>query len=221
MLNRIHITGQSRGGTTLLKNLFGVCFKNVFAPLGETHYYQRRDIAPNTILISQCASDANDLDQVEEMLSMPNMDIIFMIRDVRDSMVSEMEGKIHHLNSHTADHLFALPLVQEKAFICKYENLVSDPDALQVSLANYFDLTIAHPFSEGYKYFPSELEHDYQKYLNGIRPIDTNSVGRWQNSPYRQEIEAIINNNPHIKRFLIDYGYERSSEPQSPSGARG
>ena len=135
-MHRIHIVGSSpRSGTTLLAEMMANCFR-VHAEPKEAPIYNRPTVPvdvyvtkrPQDVLVSRFA-----------LRALPNLDVLCMVRDPRDVVVS--------VHREDPDRYWASlkfwktwePVVQrlqgrERFTIVRYEDLVRDPDGEQRKL---------------------------------------------------------------------------------------
>lgn len=218
--NHIHITGIARSGTSLIKNLF-LCFDNTIVCSAETlpdlsvHFQgsdeERLEILKNTEdwIITKQPKHSN-------FSEYKNISIIHMIRDPRD-IITSLNNNAHpgtdkpwHWNSREfllKNYFSKVKSLPEDFIKIKYEDLVSDPDKVQEKFVDIFGFNTLCKFSEWHK--QKQIETDfYVKGMHGIRPISSDKVGRWKKTKYREEIVRIVEENPHIKDDLKEFGYE-------------
>jgi hypothetical protein len=99
-----------------------------------------------------------------------------------------------------------------------YEGLASEPDKTQERIAEQCRLTIKRPFSECYEHY-ADLQPGSHGNMNGVRPIDVDSIGKWREGmPY---ILKMIKENPQLvklyKKVLKATGLENPWTPTNSS----
>ena len=88
-----------------------------------------------------------------------------------------------------------------------YEELVTNPDAVQARIAQNFKLVASRKFVEAHKFFPRF--HENVRAMHSIRPIDANSVQKWRKNPeLRQYLQQIFASHPAVITLARDCGYE-------------
>lgn len=212
--NHIHITGVSRTGTTLMKNLFR-CFKGTIVTPAETlpdlsmHFQwsnsKRRELLHNTkdLIITKQPGGAT-------LTRYPGLRVVYMIRDPRDLLASvnptDPSGPWHN-KEFMGGYFVKLDKVPLKFIKIKYEDLVSDPNSIQNFLAKKLDLVPAHPFDKWHE-LDFEEQDLYVRGMRGIRPISEEHVGQWKSCPWACDIYRWVRDNLHIKEGLKRYGYK-------------
>jgi hypothetical protein len=220
----IHITGHARTGTTLMKNLMH-CFEETFVTMAERKV-DEKDVA-------RWANNKLDKKIVTKFPGFgvgihdefPGINVICMYRDPRDMYCSQRlahragSRKVRwwHDNERRNPGGFASNISGLTAMLkhpltlaVRYEELVTDPDAVQEVIAQRFDLTIKHPFSKGDELFRSESTDKINFAMNGIRPPDTDSIGNWRKEIHIGVVKAWLRDNPEISQFIKEMGYEEA-----------
>jgi hypothetical protein len=93
----------------------------------------------------------------------------------------------------------------DDVLVVRYEDLVSDCESVQARLQEFAGLKTEMSFKEFTNAVPEGFETIA---LNGIRPPDTNSVGRWRQSQHRERLQSILASLPELPLYLIDMNYE-------------
>lgn len=142
-----------------------------------------------------------------------NLYVICMIRDPRDSIVSQ------HRNS---DSLYYCTLRYWKCFYpyvkkyrgnkrfisIKYEDFVENPDDIQRKLVEEIPfLRAIHPFSR--YHLVAQPSTESNNALSGVRPIGPTGIGGWKDDLGR--IKQQIRLHGDISEDLLDLGYEKDS----------
>lgn len=139
----------------------------------------------------------------------PNLHVIYMQRDPRDVVVSEHGGHegqywcdfpIWQRNQDRLNRLAEHP----RLYVCRYEELVTDPDTEQARIARTFPfLTQAHPFSDFERV--SQASAVAEKALKGVRGISAASVGSWQR--HLPRVAAQLEDHPRMVTEVVVAGY--------------
>ncbi|WP_410223692.1 hypothetical protein, partial [Limnospira platensis] len=153
-IRRVYIRGCPRSGNTLMLLLCGVGFKN-------SHVLTAQDIPipnksnPNQITFGTFPSPeglSHKKVQADHFLDLEDAAIIFMIRDPRDVLVSEHGAKPGEPwikdPKRWIDNALILNKVKEheRVLWIKYEDLVTNPNAIQEKIAVKFGFDINKPF---------------------------------------------------------------------------
>jgi hypothetical protein len=205
---RIHIVGCApRSGTTLVYELITHCFE--VQPFGKHEMSLFVDLKPRPPVY--CSKSPNELVHVARVLRFdPSLYAIYVLRDPRDVVVSR-HSKFPDkywvdMSIWLRNQKLANKLGKNKRFITvRYEDLVSDPDAVQNLLCERMPfLNKLHDFSAY-----SELvkpSPDALLALRGVRPISQQSVGNWRN--HLPRLKAQIQTYRPISEDLVRLGYE-------------
>lgn len=202
MKNHIHIVGFKRSGTTLMHQLFR-CFKDTWVTdAGGVHLWDVK--VPPTVTASNVVSKyTKDALHMDRCLAVPHTKLLYMIRDPRDTLASRFRGREGYASNpeKLVRRITALGdscFPRSGVFVVRYEDLVRDPNGTQQVISNYFALEVDVLFTEGYKRFnPGTGEFA----LNGIRPIDTNSIGNWSTSEHVGRVTSVLEEFPEIREF--------------------
>ncbi|MGL5508302.1 MAG: hypothetical protein ACRDB1_01695, partial [Microcoleaceae cyanobacterium] len=185
-IKRVYIRGCPRSGNTLMLYLCGVGFTN-------SHILTNQCIPtiaksdPHKITFATLPSpevSPNKQLQAKNFLDRSDAAIIFMVRDLRDVLVSEHGQKPGEPWVKNPQKWINNALILEKlqshprVIVVKYEDLVSKPNQVQKEIAEKFGFTIAMPFRQGWQY-AKPSPHAIQS-LNGLRKLDTSRIGNWQ-----------------------------------------
>ena len=180
--SRIYIMGCGRSGTYLLTGLME-CFRDTYVlpdevPAGRfarvraperTHVLKRDALAPLMI----------------EFLP-PSIHLLFIVRFPLDVLVSAygetqyfMPPKIW--SRYTVALRRLLIAGRPNLKVIRYEDLVGKPDETQAKIARHYRLDVLRPFSQFGQGFA--VSDPIAAAMNGIRPPDTASIGRWRTDP--------------------------------------
>ncbi|MHC4686720.1 MAG: glycosyltransferase [Planctomycetota bacterium] len=194
----IFITGCAKSGTTLLQRLFYAFDAKVLSSEMTIGQLCQTQLAPeSTVLVakrhrysvfSEHLSEAKIAHQ-SMLIKQNSVKIINIIRDGRDLIFSDNENvsprrwvaAMRQRNHPLLDGLIDVEI--------KYEDVVSDPDAVQERVAKALGLTIIHRWSEYPGFVP---EAEFRPTHGGAyakRPLDASSVGK--GLPYKDLIQDI------------------------------
>lgn len=205
---RVHIVGSSpRSGTTLMFELITSCFYIKKFGNHEVSLFEKPK-KPTATYISKQPMDFVHVSRVIRWK--PLLYCIYMERDPRDIVVSQhgtspgyywCDFNIWRKNRNLLETFGQHP----RLFVCKYEELVANPNQIQDQLENHFHfLRRRYFFSEFAKV--ANVSQDASNALKGIRPISTKSVGLWRENLPR--LAAQLSEHPDMPRRLIEAGYE-------------
>lgn len=204
---RIHVVGSSpRSGTTLLFELLCACFD--IEKFGD-HEVSLFEAPPNPAGPYASKKPTDFIHVTRVMRWDPSLHVIYMQRDPRDVVVSEhgtQKGEywcdflIWKRNQDLLPRLAGHPRFYE----CRYEDLVTDPDAEQARIVGAFTfLRQIHRFSEFDKV--SQSSEAAQFALKGVRKISPKSVGSWKANLPR--IAAQLEEYPAMAAAVVEAGY--------------
>ena len=222
-MNYVHITGFARAGTTLLKNLF-VCFKNTYITAGEVSRigFSYPRAAHGRVVVTK---HPNDIERPELLMAQLDTHHIFLIRDPRDRACSSTgdvrgdQGRSLSVirKANESDYyrirMEFLEKFRDQVLIVKYEDVIQQPDETQQRLADYCSLEIDIPFAEGWSRFSeNENENHLQKVMNGLRPLDARTIGRWQTGEFQGAIQEYLRKHPQVRSFIKEFYPEPGCE---------
>lgn len=205
--SRIHVVGSSpRSGTTLAFELLTSCFEIDKFGEHEISLFERPK-APERFYASK---KPTDLIHVKRLLNWDSkLYCLLMDRDPRDVVVSQHGSRpgeywcdfpIWERNRQIADQLSGHP----RFHLCRYEDLVRDPDSEQGKIAAAFPFLIRkHAFTDFERV--SQSSQAAQLALKGVRRISSNSVGSWQKDLPR--VAAQLRDFPQMAQAVADAGY--------------
>lgn len=212
MKNYVLILGWARGGTTLMKNLFS-CFKDTWlSSLGEGD--SRRFLlegAPSEVaesnIVLKCHYNQFDRDGLFQARELCGGKIIFLIRDPRDTVASNLNtgSTWNDLQNNCA--LVCEVIDEIEPLLIRYEDLCSSPDEAQQKIADYYSLEIIHPFSRGNERYRSEEEDHHVTSMRGgfgkdpFRPIDTGGIGQYATCSGIEQVEEVAA-TPEVAAFI-------------------
>lgn len=209
-MDRMHITGCPRSGTTLMMELMRSCFENDGYCDHEMSIFESPTEQPD-LFISKQPSDIRRIHY--PLLADKHLFVINMVRDPRDVITSVHKNYpgMFFCNYRVWKESYskAQQLHHCNRFLqVRYEELASTPDLVQEKIENYFPfLTRKQLFSEYHKFaHPSSKA---QAAMGGVREISANRVNRWKE--HLPRIKHEIQHHPDMCDHLIDLRYESDS----------
>ena len=218
----IYIQGCARSGNTLIRELCGSAFQGV-EMVKLTKDTAECSLAHLVELLHQPAKNAsvrvasrnyeNSLAMDRDLLrANPDVKILWMLRDPRDILTS--------IHANQPDKYYVTPdrLIKSlqlylqfkdepQVMAVRYEELVGNPDAMQVKISQFCHLTESRKFVEAHKFFPRFKEN--VRAMHSIRPIDTNSVQKWRTNPaHLKYLQQTLSAHPEISTLARDCGYD-------------
>jgi len=223
--NHIHVTGEARSGTTLMKNLFR-CYNGTLVVAAES--------SPNLLNAFTGTKEERDFILSQKHLRVvtklpyscskctpfttenyPNLtNVVYVVRDPRD-IVTSLHGGLRpdvkgpyswwrreELFNQYPKTIDSLPVYFLKV---KYEDVILNSARVQEYLSSAFNLDIVVPFSSWH--LLEDNEGVFSKAMHGIRPLSPESISRWKTSIYADEINSLVSVNSFLQEWLIKWGY--------------
>jgi hypothetical protein len=210
MFKHLHIVACSpRSGTTLLHEVMVTCFEV------DKHYdhevrFNLVRAQDGQIVITKRPKDTMYMPAV---IDDPELYVIYLLRDPRDVIVSR-HGKdkgmyYSNIRLWRELHEVAKSIASHERFLeVRYEEFVSQPDAVQQQIAAKFPwLKKKHNFSEFHQH--AVVSDKSKLAMNDVRPIAPSSVGKWTSNLPRIQAQQLTHGS--LSPDLIACGYETSS----------
>lgn len=207
-MKRIHIVGSGpRTGTTLLTEAMATCFDIDHRCAHEASIATDQPTHGNCFLTKK----PGEISAVGLPLKLnPDLYVICMIRDPRDSIVS-VHGSAPHRYYDGLRHwmLFVTHyprLARNPRFLTvRYEDFARDPDRTQRYLKEHLPfLKATHPFSEYHLHCDPGSKS--LEALKTLRPITPEGIGSWRKHLPRVKQQLQLHGD--ISDSLIRFGYE-------------
>ena len=220
------ICGFSRSGTSILYTLLSNAIKKV-------KFYDDEISALNLgndheLCLTKRPLDCFKIDEILSKFKKDDVRIIFCIRDPRDLVCSTHKSVPHdyfigYQNSYFIDSkknvtTLTNPGIRQTAiewlkhkeksnvFTLKYEKLVNETDSTLINLINFLEVSLDPNHFKINK--NTRVPKGVESALNGVRKLDTDSVGIWKKHPIRVWNEFTLNKELHeINKSL---GYEQN-----------
>lgn len=228
MDRHVVVCGFSRAGTTLFYNMLR---KNVTG----FEFFDRETRAKESIgnagsRITKRPLDFENIDSIRHMGKSygKQVDVIYCIRDPR-SLITSYHKSVPDDYFMGCELMYFVPdgakpypakpgvrptyekymQVKDKVYTMKYEDLVINPDILQVDLGVKLDLEFSGNFSDFGK-SDEDIPENLTRALNGVRPVDKSRLDAWKKHPER--IKSEFDKNPVLFDILINLGYEKDRQ---------
>lgn len=236
------ICGFPRGGTSLLFNMMAVCLPTFQREEFETYIGHRLHRFGN--VLTKAPLDVFSVRHIDKWnVNRKEVSIIVVVRDIRDVITSRHpilpnEYFIGHDHSwwpqdfHFKEWKYDAPGIvsvhdeiqairgRSDVMILRYEDLISDPDFTQRSLAVRFGLSFQGHFSAyhqdqhqlAYKYEGRYAAKDQSLVMEG-KAVSGSRVARWKtNKDSVRRIHDQFQEEPRLFEVLQAYGYETDNE---------
>lgn len=187
-VNRVFVMGCGRSGTFLLTSTMAT-FRNVGVFYSEVpvEYFGIINKHHDTIVLKRAANSYETIEQIPSEIS-----IVYIVRHPFDILTSIhptarlKTGRYYHITpGRWLGETMALRWLVEsnrlRTKIVRYEDLVRDPNRVQAELGSFLDLEIETKASDFHNVCsppPMAIQA-----MNGLRPFDGKSIGRWQSDP--------------------------------------
>ena len=219
----IVVFGFPRSGTTLLYCMLqGSVVGYRFYP-AEVTANQAARRHPGVDKITKRPMDIKNVKLYSRTI--PDIGFILCVRDPRSILVSHVRGafKVNwnystHMTHSTGQaiegkneglvdrHNFAVETLEYSPFICKYEELVTDPETMQQNIGEHFGLEYKDSFRNFNKH---PISGRMSARLNRIRPVSTDRIMSWKDYPERiyEQFDACRK----LFRIVKYWGYEEDN----------
>lgn len=215
----VHIIGFARAGTTLLKNLM-ITFKNIQVVQGEPSRFgaEKLEVPDDVTLVTK---NIPDIDRMDDLMRQPDTAFLFCVRDPRDKICSRQndpEGKGRDLKQVAEEEVWEhanrgyalrrkfLEKYEDRVLIIRYEDVILHPEETQRRIGEHCGLEIDIPFTEAQSRIEAqESLENLNRAMNGLRPLDSRSIGRWKEPRFKEICEAYVEKYPDVRYFLEKY----------------
>lgn len=218
--NGILVTGCHRSGTSLMTSLM-LSLSDVFVNQSEKEPHLRVTNIENSkkYFVRKCpqlrgCATINDVVEdfgpysIHDVIQM-GYKVIYMLRDGRDVEVSKHPKSPDKYWSEPWKWVTsvkrAIPNFENpELMVVNYETLVACPEAVMIDISKWLDVNYGSIDIVHTKVMPkSEIGIAMGK----IRPVDSNSVGRWKDPEHTERIKEVLS-YPEFQELLIEMGYD-------------
>jgi len=207
----LHVVGCPRSGTTLLTEMMATCFRIDGSCDHEETIFK---VSPNHVGI-YLSKKPNDILWVDRIIDRdPDLYVIAMIRDPRAVICSIHQGHpgMYFCNYPVwkrAEKALARLTGHPRILLLRYEELVTEPDAVQKKIAEKFSfLQIQHPFSDFHLHARSGQKSVAA--LGGLRQVDRERIQGWVD--HKPRLKEQVTRYPELLADLQRYSYEATNE---------
>jgi Sulfotransferase family len=206
-MERLHITGCPRSGTTLLMEQMSTCFESDGHCDHEKSIFEPVELSGGLYLSKQ----PNDIKHLRHIFYRdPRLHIIYLVRDPR-SVITSKHGKasgqyfcnyrVWQECERAAENYDGHP----RFLRLRYEDLVAHPDGAQERIRAHFTfLTQRHAFSDFHTF--SRPSTASERAMGGVRKVDQASLSKWQQHLPRLAHQLEL--YPALGDELVRLGYE-------------
>lgn len=215
LTDHIVICGYPRSGTTLFLAMMEHAIPNarkfgeeIGAWRAATHEWRN-----HSVIVSKKPDDLFAIHRIRNFYEgrKARVHVIVMVRDPRDVMTSrhvvtgptvyfEDIGK-WRLRHDYIRHYRNDP----KILMIRYEDLVTDTPAVRARVEAFTGIKSERSFVD---FHNGSFDKFDTRALNGVRPVDRSTVGRWRDPSHRDRIEQILKEIPDFCDILVEMGYE-------------
>jgi hypothetical protein len=197
------IAGCARSGNTLMKELCHVGF-GLTKSFGEIDPVRRKDVDAELYKLPRASTD------LDKYLA-AGIKVIFMLRDPRAVLISRhLNGKIWVPAKRWVAAVSNLKacIEDENLLPVRFEDLIRNPNKVQLDIANHFNLQIVVPFTECWKQFDPEDKSDVVD-MRGIRPMDPSRLEPWRyvDSEQKEALQDALKDEELVK-LAKTFGYD-------------
>ena len=238
---QIVICGYPRSGTSLLYNMFSASLRGFYfdefesLAIGRMHRYGN--------YVTKSPVDIFNIGKLKGLnIYEKEVYVVVVIRDIRDVLTS-MHPNVQNQyfigydhswwpqNNSVSKWVYDAPGIIEiysaitssenhvglKVIKVKYEEIVTNIDALQDNLEGELSLKFSRPLRSFYKNksklaykYDGERKVEKEVLVLEDKPIDTSRLGKWRNKEHEQRIREQFTQCPELFDILIDDGYEKN-----------
>jgi hypothetical protein len=213
----IVICGFPRSGTTLLQAMlehalpdarrFG---KETSGSRAANHRWRN-----HAVMISKFPRDMFQLHSLRAYYRgrKAKLKTILMIRDPRDVLTSrhaEARAKstdyFYYIDEWRLYYAYYLLYRNDpNVLVLRYEQLVADVKGEAAKVEAFVNEKFDRPAED----FHQELRDDFDTIpLNGVRPVESSKIGRWELPEHWERIRQIVRELPDFTKHLVELGYE-------------
>jgi hypothetical protein len=222
--SHVYIQGCPRSGNTLMRELClwsfcGTklvkiskddleCTLDLLVSPQRKWFWQK----PPAVCVASRNADESWEMSLEALRAHPGVRVIWMLRNPLDVLTS--------IHGDAPDQFFTRPTrlircwelykkfeKEPQVLTIHYEELVSNPEAVQKKITEAFGLEPIRSFTESHKFFSKAKSN--LRALHSVRPIDSNSLDKWKKKPeYRDFLKKVLADFPAIIALARDCGYE-------------
>jgi hypothetical protein len=207
------ICGFPRSGSTLLLAMAEACFPDAKTFHKEKTAIQaaRTILRNHSLMITKNPNDVFKIDQIREFYARRTGQVRFILtlRDPRAILTSTYENRTGYYWSVDGwwqmFHAFERARGSDDALVVRFEQLVSEPETVQGHFTRFIGREPVGRFDQFHARVPEGFD---TRALNGVRPLDTKTIVKWQRPEHRQRIRDVLQEMPELPDMLVELGYE-------------
>lgn len=213
----VHVCGYSRAGTTMLLAMLEHAYPHARIFRREVAGWRAATWSwrNHALMISKMPIDIRILHRLQHFYRhrKAQLKVIIMIRDPRDALTSRhVSHDRPYLQTPTLwrlDHAYVrYHLAHSHVLLVRYEGLVADVEGVQKQIETFIGHPASHPFTTFHQ--TTQASGFDTRALNGVRPLDDKSIGRWKNPDHIPRLHQILADVPDFSSILHELGYEPS-----------
>ncbi|MEJ5915141.1 sulfotransferase family protein [Pseudokineococcus sp. 1T1Z-3] len=214
------VCGYPRSGSTLLQLMVDACVDGVDSFTGEVEGRWAAEHAPRRrpYLLTKRPADVEEVAALRAWYARHpgRLQVVVTERDPRDVLVSRHSGyppsrgyycspqrwrRVHDLLGRLGE--------ADDVVRVRYEELVTDPAAVERRLADAVGWSVQHPFAQWHAVVQhGRLDRMTQGALGGVRPLDASSVGGWRRPEHAGRMAQVRAALPELDDVLASEGWE-------------
>ncbi|MEW4531400.1 sulfotransferase [Maioricimonas sp. JC845] len=211
----IVICGFPRSGSTLLQLMVEACVRDI-----RTFGRERRGLemakyalCNRPYMMTKRPSDIFLIDELRNFYADRFADVRFVLltRDPRAILTSFHKSRPgeYYVSPERWRAMYShwqWACQQPETIAVRYEDLISNPDAVEHQLTSFLTWRVTRPFRD----YHTAVPHGFETIaLNGLRELDQSNLSRWQKPRYRDRLRALLEKElPELPQALIEMGYE-------------
>jgi hypothetical protein len=204
----IHIVGGTgRSGTTLMQELMVSCFEIDHFGEFEQGFY-KAPLKFSGVMSSKKPFEARYMPCA--LKHNPHLYVIYMLRDPRDVVVSELGGPGHYFSDMglwlESDRIAQRLKKHSRFIVVRYEDLVREPDQVQQQLQQRLPFLRQRCLFSEFHLQNRQRSDNALRAMNGLRAPSPSSIGRWQQ--HLPRLVAQLAHHGDITPQLVAHGYE-------------
>lgn len=212
------VSGFPRGGTTLLQAMLEVCIPcaRIYGKevRGITAAKYDINVAKFKYLVTKRPDDIFIFDTIREIYAKrkPSPKFILLSRDPRAVLTSRhrKNGSRPYVTAERWRWFFKYWQIERHSgdvLAIRYEDLVNNSKKVQQSIENHIGVQFRCDISDYHKYIDNTFDSTA---LNGIRPLDSQTITRWKKTEYKAELEQLMHTVDELPSALDEMGYGKS-----------
>ena len=162
-------------------------------------------------LVTKNPNDVFKIEQIREFYARRPGQVRFILtlRDPRAILTSTYENRAGYYWSVEGwwrmFHAFERAHSCNDALVVRFEQLVSAPQTVEGQFTQFIGRQPVGSFDQFHARVPEGFD---TRALNGVRPLDTGTIVKWQRAEHRERIRDVLAEMPELPDLLVKLGYE-------------